>query len=156
MSDLTPKREAFCQAIAKGMSQADAYRTAFAVREGTKQFSIHQGASKLMTNPKIVSRVKELKAEVTAATVLTVKDLLRELEEARELAAQSVGKPQAAAMVAATVAKAKLLGLEAPQKIDHSSADGSMTPKAAAVFNVEGLSDSALAEIMAARNAQRK
>ena len=58
--------------------------------------------------------------------------------------------PQAAAATAATMGKAKLLGLD-KQIIDLKSSDGSMTPKGA--INIGELSDSAMAEILKARDA---
>jgi hypothetical protein len=56
---------------------------------------------------------------------LTVEDLLRELEEARQLA---ISTEAPAPAVSATMGKAKLLGLD-KQVIDHQSSDGSMSPK---------------------------
>lgn len=54
---------------------------------------------------------------------LTVGDLLAELEEARQ-AALGAENPQSSAAVAATMGKAKILGLD-KQIIDHRSSDGS-------------------------------
>lgn len=56
---------------------------------------------------------------------LTVGDLLAELEEARQ-AALGAENPQSSAAVAATMGKAKILGLD-KQVIDHKSSDGSMS-----------------------------
>lgn len=68
--------------------------------------------------------------EAAGEAQITLQTLLDELEEARQAASGREGeKPQAAAMVAATMGKAKLLGLEAPSKIDHLSSDGTMSPK---------------------------
>lgn len=55
---------------------------------------------------------------------LTVDDLLVELEEARQVA-RDQEKPQAAAMVAATMGKAKMLGFD-KQLIDITSSDGTL------------------------------
>ena len=49
-------------------------------------------------------------AKAVTAHELTVADILRELEEARTMAATGE-RPQPAAMVAATMGKAKLLGM---------------------------------------------
>lgn len=58
-SGLTVKQEAFAQALANGLSNADAYRSAYDA-SGMKDASIHTEASKLATNPAISSRVQSL------------------------------------------------------------------------------------------------
>jgi hypothetical protein len=57
---LTAKQEAFCQAIADGMGQADAYRIAYDA-EGMKDNTIYVRASELMNEGKIKVRVADLK-----------------------------------------------------------------------------------------------
>ena len=51
---LTGKQEKFCQCIADGMTQADAYNAV-----NMKQDSVHVNASKLMADAKIAQRVAE-------------------------------------------------------------------------------------------------
>jgi hypothetical protein len=63
----------------------------------------------LATNVNIQGRVKELQEQAAIRCELTVADLIKELELSRQLAARA-DTPQASAMVAATMAKAKLLG----------------------------------------------
>lgn len=58
---LTPKRERFAQCIAGGMSQADAYRTAYPRSLAWNQATVHQAASRLMANGKVSARVAELR-----------------------------------------------------------------------------------------------
>ena len=70
-----------------------------------------------------------------------------EFEEARKLAL-AIENP--AAMVAATTGKVKLFGLDKPSKVDHTSSDGSMSPKP---LDLSKMSDAALAELQAAMNA---
>lgn len=127
MSDLTPKQEAFAQAFVELGNASEAYRLAYDA-ENMKPESVHRTAKEVYDNPKVASRIAELRGELVERHRLTVDDLIRELEEARS-AALFGEKPQAAAMVAATMGKAKILGLEAPSKIDHTSSDGSMSPK---------------------------
>lgn len=112
MSDLTPQREAFARAIAKGGTQADAYREAFPGSKKWKDNSVHIAASKLMADAKVTLRVDELRAKVVAKVVLTVENLIAELEEARAAALTAGPSPQSSAAVAATMGKAKLLGLD--------------------------------------------
>lgn len=61
--NLTAKQEAFCQGIADGLGQADAYRAAYNA-EGMKDNVIYAKASELMKNGKVRDRVKELRASV--------------------------------------------------------------------------------------------
>jgi hypothetical protein len=60
---LTAKQEAFCQGIADGLGQADAYRAAYDV-EGMKDSTIYPHASKLMKNDKVMARIAELREGV--------------------------------------------------------------------------------------------
>ena len=78
--------------------------------------------------------------------------LVNELEEAR-IAALTAESPQSAAAVSATMGKAKLMGLD-KQILDLKSSDGSMTPRAA--LDVSKLSASAMAEILAAKDASER
>ena len=117
---LTPKQEKFAQEVASGKTQADAYRAAFSC-EKSKPSTVQAVASRMMANAKVSARVDELRKPAIAAVAITVQDLIRELEEARVIASTGE-RPQAAAMVSATVAKAKLLGLEAPAKVEVSGA----------------------------------
>ena len=103
----------------------------------------------MLDNGEIAGRLAELRAPIIAKAQLTVEDLLAELEEARQLALQT---ESAAPAVSATMGKAKLLGLD-KQVIDHTSSDGSMTPKPA--IDASKLSDQALAEILALKDAQQ-
>ena len=114
---LTPKQERFCREIVEGKSQADAYRAAYDA-ENMKPESVWTEASLLMSDPKVSKRVAELKQEAARLTALTVEDLIKELEEARA-AALGATNPQSAAAVAATMGKAKLLGL-AIDKVDST------------------------------------
>ena len=70
---LTAKQEAFAQAIADGMSQAEAYRTAYDA-ENMADSSIYVEASKLIDNPNVAQRVKELK-EALANRVLWTREM---------------------------------------------------------------------------------
>jgi hypothetical protein len=105
--DLTDKQEKFAQGIAKGLTQADAYREAYDC-ENQKDETTWSNACRLMNNDKVIARVKELKERALKRYDITVDDLIAELEEAREVAKLS---SQSSAMVSATMGKGKLLGL---------------------------------------------
>ena len=85
---LTPKQEKFAQAIADGMTQADAYRHAFDVRPQTKIETIHKRASELMSNGEVSGRVSEVKAALASKALWT-----REMSVKALIAAYREGKP---------------------------------------------------------------
>jgi transposase len=61
--NLTAKQEAFCQGIADGLGQADAYRAAYGA-ENMKDSTIYPHASRLMNNGKVKARIAELRESV--------------------------------------------------------------------------------------------
>jgi phage terminase small subunit len=104
-----PRWERFAQELAKGQSQTGAYLTAG--YKGAK--SPTTAASRLLTNVKVAARVKELQQRGAERAEVTVASLIADLDEDRKLAR---GAGQASAAVAATMAKAKLLGLVIDRK----------------------------------------
>jgi hypothetical protein len=68
---MTPKQEKFAQCVADGMTQADAYRTAFDVRANTKPETIVANASRLMADSNVSARVNELKTQLSAKALWT-------------------------------------------------------------------------------------
>lgn len=80
MTTLTSQQELFAQTVASGESQSDAYRRAYKVRANTKQESIHQAASKLMSDLNIISRVDELRKPIIEKVGLTLEAHLARLE----------------------------------------------------------------------------
>jgi len=127
---LTRKQEQFCTGCIELDSASDAYRNAYSTEKMTDK-QIWEESSKLQKNPKVAQRLKELKEEHRVRHNITVDDLLKELEEARTCAL-TCETPQSSAAVGATMGKAKLLGLD-KQIIDHTSTDGTMTPKATVI-----------------------
>lgn len=65
---LTAKQEAFAQAVADGMSQSDAYRSAYKA-EKMAASSVHVNASKLLADTKVAQRVAELKAALASRSL---------------------------------------------------------------------------------------
>jgi phage terminase small subunit len=104
---LTIKQEKFAQAYVETGNASEAYRRAYDA-SGMKADVIHVKASELLASGKVAVRVQDLKAAHRERHEITVDDLVAELEEAREIAAR---KETPAAMVAASMGKAKLLGL---------------------------------------------
>lgn len=88
---------------------SEAYRRSYNA-EKMKPETVNRTAKELLDNPKIAARLAELKAAHVERHEITVDDLIRELEEARSIA-MAGERQQPAAMVAATMGKAKILGL---------------------------------------------
>jgi phage terminase small subunit len=76
---LTPKQEAFAQAVASGMTQADAYRSAYN-SDKMKPETIQNSAYKLMQDGDITARIEELRAEVAQLHLWTREDSIRALK----------------------------------------------------------------------------
>lgn len=106
---LTPKQEAFALAYVETGNASEAYRRAYNA-VNMKPEVIANKASALLKRGDVRVRVEMAQAKAIERHETTVDDILRELEEARALAAGG-DKPQPAAMVAASMGKAKLLGM---------------------------------------------
>lgn len=129
--------------VVEGKTQRQAYYDAGGTAKTDE--AADAAVSRMLSDVKVRAFYDSMVGDVAEEAQITLKTLLEELEEARQ-AAQFGERPQAAAMVAATMGKAKLLGLEAPAKVDHTSSDGSMSPKAA--IEVAELSDEQLSAII--------
>lgn len=109
MAGLTPKQEAFALAYVETGNASEAYRRAYNAGK-MKPAVIAVKACELLASGNVAVRVQALQARAVEAHEIAVADILRELEEARAMAAGG-DKPQPAAMVAASMGKAKLLGM---------------------------------------------
>lgn len=116
MAGLTPKQEAFALAYIETGNASEAYRRSYNASK-MKPEVVHVKACELLASGKVAVMVRSLQDEAKKRHVITVDDILRELEEARAVA-MSGERPQASAMVAATMGKAKVLGL-ASDKVVH-------------------------------------
>lgn len=105
---LTPKQEAFAQAIVTGINQSDAYRAAYKVRPGTKSESVNVAASKLMADAKVAQRVAELRATVAKKAQITLESHLDDLMRLRNMAAK---EKQYSAAINAEIARGKASGV---------------------------------------------
>lgn len=95
------RHERFAQELAKGKSAAAAYEAAGYKGDRT-------AASRLSTNVNVRERLAELQGKAAEKAVVTVEDIARQLDEDRAFARTNGA---ASAMVAATMGKAKVLGL---------------------------------------------
>jgi phage terminase small subunit len=109
---LTAKQELFAQSIADGMTQADAYRTAYSA-VNMKADSIHVKASQLMADGKIAVRVKTLREALAEKQLWTRADsveVLRSIAECKE-------SPEAA-RVSSVKELNSMHGFNEPSKVD--------------------------------------
>jgi len=105
---LTPKQEAFAQAIVSGMNQTDAYRSAYKVRPNTKPESVNVAASKLMADANVTQRVEELREPVAKKAQITLESHLEDLQRLRNMAVKA---NQMSAAISAEVARGKAAGV---------------------------------------------
>jgi len=77
---LTYKQEKFCQSIVGGMTQSDAYRQAYST-ENKAVKTVHETASRLMTDSKVVARLEELRAPAVKKAQRSYEQWLRQVEE---------------------------------------------------------------------------
>ena len=67
---LTAKQEQFAKGIAEGMTQADAYRSAYNTSKMSDK-TIWENASRLMSDSKVTARLKELRDMSAKPTIMT-------------------------------------------------------------------------------------
>lgn len=77
---LTAKQEQFAQNIIKGMSQADAYRSAYDTKRMSDK-TVHENASRLANNSKVTARLVELRDELASESIMTAQKRLEWLTE---------------------------------------------------------------------------
>lgn len=102
---LTPKQAAFVSEYVKDCNGKQA-----AIRAGFSEKTAEQQASRLLRNVKVMDAVAELQKKAQERNEITVDDIIRELDENRRVALNAP-IPQASAATAATLGKAKILGL---------------------------------------------
>jgi len=139
MSKLTPKQEAFANKYVECGNASQAYRFAYDVAETTKNESIHVRASELMADSKVAVRVKELQEmaqEANKITRQTIIDgylsIIHDVDITFALAQGDLDKEDRAKFfrmmqqtkntdkLRAFEALSKMLGLNEPDKIDHT------------------------------------
>lgn len=119
---LTSKQEKFCLIYVETSNATYSYRQAYSTKNMADK-TVNEKASRLLGLDKIRARIKELRDTVAERCGITIKDLIKELDENRK-AALSAENPQAAAATAATMGKAKLLGyLEKVSELEKLQAE---------------------------------
>ena len=107
MPGLTFKQETFCQGIASGLTQSDAYRAAYATKKW-KNETVWEKASVLISKDKVKARIAELRAPVVKKVGITLENHIEDLLKLRNMAAK---KEQYSAAIKAEMARGKVCGL---------------------------------------------
>ena len=111
---LTAKQEAFAQAVADGMNQSDAYRSAYDASK-TKPDVVNVKASQLAADGKVAVRVAELREALASKSLWTRLDSVQALSDiARDAEARANEK------VAAIKELNSMHGFNEPVKIEVS------------------------------------
>jgi phage terminase small subunit len=113
---LTPKQEKFCQCIADGMTQADAYRASYNASKMSGN-SIYSKASELMADGKIAARVAEIRAQLEDKALWTREDSVRALKSVIE-----GGRPSD--VTGAVKELNSMHGYNEPKKVELTGKDG--------------------------------
>ncbi|MFG0827888.1 terminase small subunit [Pseudomonas sp. CJQ_7] len=121
---LTPKQEAFCLAYLETGNASEAYRQSYSAAN-MKPESINVNASKLLSNAKVALRLEELRGPAVIAAQMTLESHLADLKMLRDKALEA---EQFSAAITAETNRGKAAGLYT-EKVDHTSSDGSMSPK---------------------------
>jgi phage terminase small subunit len=124
---ITCKQETFCQGIASGLSQSEAYRRAYNA-ERMSDKSVWETSAQLVNNLKVASRITALKAEIANKHLWTREKSVKALAAIAENPVEKTSDK-----VSAIKELNSMHGFNAAQKVDLSSSDGSMTPKEPAV-----------------------
>ena len=66
------RHEKFAQGIASGLSQRKAYRAAFPNAQNWKDTTVDNRASELHKTSEVLGRIKELAAQVTSKSIMTI------------------------------------------------------------------------------------
>ena len=107
---VTEQQEKFAQAFVETGNASESYRRSYNSGKMAPA-TINSKASELLDNGAVTARIASLRQVHTKRHNVTVDSLIAELEEAR-IAALTADTVQASAATAATMGKAKLLGLD--------------------------------------------
>lgn len=119
---LTPKREAFAAALARGLSQAAAYREAFPSSLKWQDATVWRRASEMAADREVQGRVAEIGAKAAAANEFTVEQHLRTLVELRD---EARGERQFGPAIKAEELRGKCAGFYV-ERVQHEGKDGAV------------------------------
>lgn len=111
MNELTQKQENFCLAYIETGNASEAYRKAYNAA-GSSEKSVWELASKMLDNPKVISRLEALREQAARRALLTLE---RHLEELATLRDEARAEGRYSAAIAAEIARGKAAGLYVEQ-----------------------------------------
>ncbi len=139
---LTARQEKFVRAIAEGKSQSEAYREAYPKSCLWEPNALHNRAHELAKNSDVLVRIEEMKTEIIQQIKWNRELAIMMLIEIVHTATKDSDKIKA-------IRELNLMhGYNEPVKIDHTSSDGSMSPKR---LDVSKLSEATMKELLDAR-----
>ena len=104
---LTPKQDKFARLVAEGKSLSEAYRLSYNA-EKMKPETVNREAKALIDDPKISTRVNEIREPIVERTQITLESHLKDLMMLRNMA---VREKKIAAAIQAEVARGKAAGV---------------------------------------------
>lgn len=108
------KHEQFCQVWLETGNKSEAYRKSHPNSRKWKDDTVHNKASALSRRAQVLARYEQLQGDIVKAHGVTIESLIKELNEARQVAL-TADTPQSSAAITATMSKAKLVGLDKHQ-----------------------------------------
>ena len=108
------KHEQFCQVWLETGNKSEAYRKSHPNSLKWKDETVHNKAYALSKRGEVLARFEQLQEDTVKAHGVTIESLIKELNEAREVAL-TADTPQSSAAITATMSKAKLVGLDKHQ-----------------------------------------
>lgn len=75
---LSPQQEKFALGVAQGSAQSEAYRVAYPKSKKWKPDTVHQAASRLMADSKVIARVSEIRERITNTGIASASRVLLE------------------------------------------------------------------------------
>jgi len=139
---MTPKQADFVRWYFELGNASEAYRRAY--NSTGKPNTLHRKANDLLKHPIIKAEVIAMQEQARERNQVTIDNVVDELEEARQVAKQS---GNAAAMVSATLGKAKVLGLVVDKQETNTKI---LTPPVFNFVGVQPLSQYSQEELRAA------
>ena len=121
---LTLKQENFCLAYIETGNATEAYESAYKPKSMTKK-TMNEKGSRMLAMGKIRARIQELTEPVREKALLTLES---HLERLNHLSLKAEASEQYGAAIKAEESRGKVMGLYVA-KIDHTSSDGTMSPK---------------------------
>jgi len=116
--ELTSKQKAFADAYLAGATGSDSYRTAYNTKGNNR--AVARKAVTLLTNPKVIAYLDQMRAELKKSTIL---DKQKSLERLTGIAQND--KATHRDQIAAVKQLSRMLGFDAPQKIE-AKVEGSL------------------------------